>query len=255
MIKMAKLYYRYSAMNAGKSTLAMQVAHNYEEKGGKIVVFKPLIDTKGNKTIVSRIGISRTVDHLLSKEESPIKIIKDIADLDAIIVDEAQFLEPFQIDELYYIAKKMNISVLCFGLRCDFQMQVFPGSARLLAIADSIEEIKTKLKELKKARWEEIEKSGIENEINKEEPRCPNCDSILKKYVYGRVKGEINIPKYYCSKCCYDINFNPMITTLDKLIKYPVNNDPFWNDLLKKILIVLVIKIMRKRLISWKNWF
>ena len=70
---MAKLYYRYSAMNAGKSTLAMQVAHNYEEKGGKIVVFKPLIDTKGNKTIVSRIGISRTVDHLLSKEESPIK--------------------------------------------------------------------------------------------------------------------------------------------------------------------------------------
>ena len=140
---MAKLYYRYSAMNAGKSTLAMQVAHNYEEKGGKIVVFKPLIDTKGNKTIVSRIGISRTVDHLLSKEESPIKIIKDIADLDAIIVDEAQFLEPFQIDELYYIAKKMNISVLCFGLRCDFQMQVFPGSARLLAIADSIEEIKT----------------------------------------------------------------------------------------------------------------
>ena len=73
---MAKLWYRYSAMNAGKSTMAMQVAHNYEELGGKVLVWKPMIDTKGENTIVSRIGITRKVDRLLSEEESPINIIK-----------------------------------------------------------------------------------------------------------------------------------------------------------------------------------
>ncbi len=144
---MAKLYFRYSAMNAGKSTMAMQVAHNYEEQKGTVQVWKPLIDTKGNNKLVSRIGIERKVDYLLSKESSPIKIIKEelkvVESLDAIIVDEAQFLSEEQINELYYISKKFNISVLCFGLRCDFTMKPFPGSARLLAIADSIEELKT----------------------------------------------------------------------------------------------------------------
>ena len=144
---MAKLYFRYSAMNAGKSTMAMQVAHNYEEQNGIVLVWKPLIDTKGDNTIVSRIGIKRKVDYLLSEEASPIQIIKkEIAEkgrVDAIIVDEAQFLNENQINELYYISKKMNIAVLCFGLRCDFTMKPFPGSARLLAIADSIEELKT----------------------------------------------------------------------------------------------------------------
>ena len=144
---MAKLYFRYSAMNAGKSTMAMQVAHNYEEQNGIILVWKPLVDTKGNNMIVSRIGIERKVDHLLSEESSPIQIIKEKKKkkerIDAIIVDEAQFLNENQINELYYISKKMNIAVLCFGLRCDFTMKPFPGSARLLAIADSIEELKT----------------------------------------------------------------------------------------------------------------
>ena len=144
---MAKLYFRYSAMNAGKSTMAMQVAHNYEEQNGIIQVWKPLIDTKGDSTIVSRIGIERKVDHLLSETSSPIEIIKKKLEekerIDAIIVDEAQFLNETQINELYYISKKMNIAVLCFGLRCDFLMKPFPGSARLLAIADSIEELKT----------------------------------------------------------------------------------------------------------------
>ena len=144
---MAKLYFRYSAMNAGKSTMAMQVAHNYEEQKGIVLVWKPLIDTKGNNTIISRIGIERKVDYLLSEETSPLQIIKkeleDKERIDAIIVDEAQFLNETQVNELYYISKKMNIAVLCFGLRCDFTMQPFPGSARLLAIADSIEELKT----------------------------------------------------------------------------------------------------------------
>ena len=144
---MAKLYFRYSAMNAGKTTLAMQVVHNYEEQGGIVEVWKPLIDTKGDDKIVSRLGIERKVDYLLSNEASPLQIIKkelkEKEKIDAIIVDEAQFLNEAQINELYYISKKMDISVLCFGLRCDFTMKSFPGSARLLAIADSIEELKT----------------------------------------------------------------------------------------------------------------
>ena len=144
---MAKLYFRYSAMNAGKTTLAMQVVHNYEEQGGIVEVWKPLIDTKGDDKIVSRLGIERKVDYLLSNEASPLQIIKkelkEKEKIDAIIVDEAQFLNEAQINELYYISKKMDISVLCFGLRCDFTMKPFPGSARLLAIADSIEELKT----------------------------------------------------------------------------------------------------------------
>ncbi|CDF11680.1 thymidine kinase [Mycoplasma sp. CAG:776] len=147
---MAKLWYRYSAMNAGKSTMAMQVAHNYEELEGKVLVWKPMIDTKGEDTIVSRIGITRKVDRLLSEEESPINIIKiklnEKEHIDAIIIDEAQFLTEEQVNELFYISKKFNITILCYGLRCDFQMKPFPGSARLLAIADSIEELKTMCK-------------------------------------------------------------------------------------------------------------
>ena len=133
-------------MNAGKSTMAMQVAHNYEEQNGKVLVWKPQIDTKGDEKIVSRIGIERHVDALLSESSSPLEMVTEELKkgaLDAIIVDEAQFLNENQINELYYISKKLNIAILCFGLRCDFLMKPFPGSARLLAIADSIEELKT----------------------------------------------------------------------------------------------------------------
>lgn len=163
---MAKLYFRYSAMNAGKSTMAMQVAHNYEELGGKVLVWKPKTDTKGDDKLVSRIGLERKVDQVLittkdaekdpsKKPDSPLKIIREVlkkqGKIDAIIVDEAQFLDEQQVNELYYISKKMDISILCYGLRCDFTMKPFPGSARLLAIADSIEELKT-LCECKKSK-------------------------------------------------------------------------------------------------------
>ncbi len=143
----AKLYFRYSAMNAGKSTMAIQVAYNYEEQNRTVLVLKPQIDTKGEDTIISRIGIKRKVDYLLTKDDSVLKIINTELEknhkIDAIIIDEAQFLNEKQVDELYYLSKKLNIAVLCFGLRCDFTMKPFPGSARLLAIADSLEELKT----------------------------------------------------------------------------------------------------------------
>lgn len=147
---MAKLFYRYSAMNAGKSTMAIQVAHNYDELGLKALVWKPSVDTKGNDTITSRVGISRKVDALITPEDSPIEIFKKFQkeneNIDAIIVDEAQFLNEKQVNELYFITKEMNIAIMCYGLRCDFKMNLFPGSLRLLAIADKIEEIKNMCK-------------------------------------------------------------------------------------------------------------
>lgn len=145
---MAKLYFRYGAMNCGKTALLLQVAHNYEERGMRIFLMKPAIDTKGDDKVVSRLGIERTVDARLDAETSVRGMLEHKIDWliyrpDAIIVDEAQFLTPEQVEELYAITKEDDIPVLCYGLRADFKMHGFPGSIRLLEIADDIEEIKT----------------------------------------------------------------------------------------------------------------
>ena len=139
---MSKLYFRYSAMNAGKTTALLQVANNYEERGMNVLLVKPAIDTKGDKKVICRLGVVREVDILL-KEKDTLLSHMDTKKVDAIIVDEAQFLTPKQIDELFYITKTSNIPILCYGLRTDFQMKGFPGASRLLEIADDIEEIKT----------------------------------------------------------------------------------------------------------------
>lgn len=139
---MSKLYFHYGAMNSGKTTALLQVAHNYEEKGMKIILIKPKTDTKGLNKVVSRLGVEREVDILLDKDETIMEHMKPEKP-NAIIVDEAQFLAPKQVDELYYITKEYDIPVLCYGLRCDFQMKGFPGSTRLLEIADDIKELKT----------------------------------------------------------------------------------------------------------------
>lgn len=139
---MSKLYYRYGAMGSGKTAALLQVKYNYEQKGMKVLLIKPLIDTKGANTVVSRIGISAPVDILLGSDETLMsKMIPEKPN--AIIVDEAQFLTPAQVDELYLMTKMYDISVLAYGLRADFQMKGFPGSTRLLEIADDIEELKT----------------------------------------------------------------------------------------------------------------
>ena len=139
---MSKLYFRYGAMSSGKSAALLQVAHNYEQKGMSVVLIKPAIDTKAENKISSRIGIEREVDILLAETDRIIDKIDQVKP-NAIIIDEAQFLTAAQVDELYIITKKYNIPVLCYGLRCDFQMNPFDGSARLLQIADDIEELKT----------------------------------------------------------------------------------------------------------------
>ncbi len=146
---MAKLYFRYGSMNCGKSTAIIQVAYNYEEQGFKILLLKSSLDTKGNNQIMNRSNLSRQVDVLLPPNESVYQYLTN--NIAAILVDEAQFLSPKQVDELYEISKLKDIPVICYGLRCDFTMHGFPGSTRLLEIADTIEELKNICKCGKKA--------------------------------------------------------------------------------------------------------
>ena len=153
---MAKLYFRYGAMNSGKTTMLLQTAHNYEEQGMKIIIIKPMVDTKGEDKVVSRLGVERTVDIRLTEQDSIMDSIYKTYEHNAfkpnaIIVDEAQFLQPFQVDELFELTKTFDIPVLAYGLRCDFRMLGFPGATRLLEIADDITELKTICKCGKKA--------------------------------------------------------------------------------------------------------
>ncbi|MDD2434850.1 MAG: thymidine kinase [Bacilli bacterium] len=142
---MAKLYFRYGAMNSGKSTSLMQVAYNYEERGQKVIVIKSIIDTKGDKCLVSRIGLKREVDILLKEKDEIFSKGKQFKKdkIACILVDEAQFLNPDQVFDLYKISKIYDIPVICYGLRSDFKTNGFPGSLRLLEIADELEELVT----------------------------------------------------------------------------------------------------------------
>ena len=144
---MSKLYFRYGAMNSGKSTHLMQVAYNYEERGMKVILVKPFTDTKGGEKLVSRLGVERKVDFVIYEDDNifeKIKRYKEInGDVHCILVDEVQFLKSSQIDNLFEIAVVLDIPVICYGLRTDFKMQGFEGSIRLLLLAHSIEEMKT----------------------------------------------------------------------------------------------------------------
>ncbi|MDR3152529.1 MAG: thymidine kinase [Bifidobacteriaceae bacterium] len=143
---MAKFFFRYGSMNSGKSTMLIQVAHNYSETGQRAIIIKPSIDTK-EKGIHSRIGISKPVDIYISENDDIAKRIKDFYSkehFDAIMVDEVQFLTPKQVEDLYKITIEMSVPVMAYGLRTDFRGQSFPGAARALDLANVIEEIRTK---------------------------------------------------------------------------------------------------------------
>ena len=139
---MSKLYFRYGAMNSGKTTLLLQVAHNYEERVMIVVILKPGIDTKGNDKIVTRIGLKRKVDHLIASDEKLSTYLDTLKnDIACILVDESQFLTIDQVDELIMNAKLKNKPVICYGLRCVFISMAFPGSLRLFEVADVLEEL------------------------------------------------------------------------------------------------------------------
>ena len=151
---MNKLYYRYGAMNSGKTTLLLQVAHNYEERGMKVLILKPKIDTKGDQYIVTRIGLKRKVDHLIEENEKLEDYLKSIDDdIECILVDESQFLTKEQVDDLYKFTKLKDTSVICYGLRSDFKTNAFPGSLRLFELADIMEELYTTCRCGKRAKF------------------------------------------------------------------------------------------------------
>lgn len=187
---MSKLYFRYGAMNCGKSTNLLQVAHNYEERGMNVIIIKPKTDTKGGNKVVSRLGVTREVDLYLDHNENIYDIvenwIKNKGKVDCILVDEVQFFKKYQIDQLFSIAVKLDIPVICYGLRTDFQMNGFEGSERLLLLAHSIEELKTICTCGKKALLNgrmingqfvfEGEQIAIDKENNIEyQSLCPKC--------------------------------------------------------------------------------
>ncbi len=137
-----KLYYKYGAMNSGKTMEILRTAHNYEENGFKVILVKPSSDKKGNRNIVSRIGSSREVDYLVLENELVSELIKNDTPK-VILADEAQFFTKEQIEDLWLLTKEKDIKVFCYGIKTDFQTNSFPGSKRLFELADKIEEITT----------------------------------------------------------------------------------------------------------------
>jgi thymidine kinase len=144
---MAKLYFYYSAMNAGKSTMLLQSAYNYNERGMDTIIFTPAIDQRsGSNKVSSRIGLSAnavTFDGESNLFEYVNNAKPAIPKLSCILVDEAQFLLKEQVWQLSDIVDQLNLPVLAFGLRSDFQGEPFPGSLALLVLADNIVELKT----------------------------------------------------------------------------------------------------------------
>ncbi|MEP3431019.1 MAG: thymidine kinase [Roseibium sp.] len=143
---MAKLYFNYSTMNAGKSTVLLQAAYNYQERGMKTLLLTAAFDDRAGKgQIASRIGLSAEADVFSSKDNvfEHIKNAQKNQQVDAVLVDEAQFLTEEQVWQLANTADQLRVPVMCFGLRTDFQGKLFPGSAALLAFSDNLKEIKT----------------------------------------------------------------------------------------------------------------
>ena len=143
---MAKLYFNYSSMNAGKSTMLLQANHNYMERGMNPVIYTSNLDSRfGKGEIVSRIGLkskSNTFD-IKTDIYDDILTFKENNLIDCVLIDEAQFLTKNQVDQLGKIVDELNIPVLAFGIRTDFQGNLFEGSKYLLAWADNLKEIKT----------------------------------------------------------------------------------------------------------------
>lgn len=146
-LAMAKLYFNYSAMNAGKSTILLQASHNYVERGMDTMKLTARLDDREGRTgvIASRIGISDDADKFAEGDDllGLVRARHQAAPINCVLVDEAQFLTKDQVWQLASVADDLGIPVMCYGLRTDFQGELFPGSATLLAVADNLREIRT----------------------------------------------------------------------------------------------------------------
>jgi thymidine kinase len=143
---MAKLYFSYAAMNAGKSTILLQASHNYRERGMRTLLFTSThYAENGIGVIASRLGISEEAEVFNEGDDLYTRIADHTQEskVDCVFIDEAQFLSTAQVWQLARVSDRLNIPVMCFGLRTDFQGKLFPGSSELLAIADELREIRT----------------------------------------------------------------------------------------------------------------
>lgn len=143
---MAKLYFHYSTMNAGKSTLLLQAAYNYQERGMQTYLLTARVDDRaGGGRIASRIGIGQDADAFGVQDDlfALIAARTRAADLACVFVDEAQFLQEPQVWQLARVVDDLGVPVMCYGLRVDFRGVLFPGSAALLALADDMREVRT----------------------------------------------------------------------------------------------------------------
>ena len=145
-VPMAQLYFYYAAMNAGKSTTLLQSAHNYRERGMRPLIFAPSVDDRfGLGKVASRIGLEAAAATFGPEDDLFASVREALAGgpVHCVLIDEAQFLTPAQVDQLCEVCDREKIPVLAYGLRTDFRGDLFPGSARLLAVADNVVEIKT----------------------------------------------------------------------------------------------------------------
>lgn len=193
---MAKMYFRYGAMNCGKTTALLQVAHNYEEQGMKILLIKPSKDKKAGSKVSSRIGLEREVDLLLMPEETIKQNLLNgtinFDNLNCILVDEAQFLSKEQVNELWVISKLCDIPVICYGLKTNFKGDLFEGSKAIIEKVDTLEEASTICKCGNKARFNARLENGVYVTMGEEvaidgidatyEPVCGKCyiQKVLK---------------------------------------------------------------------------
>lgn len=199
---MAKLYFRYGAMNSGKSTALMQVAYNYEERGMRVLILKPSIDTKGDDRLLSRLGVSRKVDALVTPDMDVFALVREAAangpgPLSCVLTDESQFFTPAQAEQLFMVTFELNIPVISYGLRTDFSLKGFPGSTRLLELAHAIEEMKTICTCGRKATCNgrkvngefvfEGEQVAIDQQNNVEyQSLCPQCYFQARKAFFAK---------------------------------------------------------------------
>ena len=137
---MAKLYFRYGAMGSSKTANALMVAYNYKERGKRVLLAKPKLDTREMGVLHSRIGLEQPCIYVEELVEMP---LEKLDSYDCVIVHEAQFCKKEDVEFFTYLVDKLDIPVICYGLRTDFQMNLFEGSMWLLAWADKIEELKT----------------------------------------------------------------------------------------------------------------
>ena len=149
---MAKLYFRYGAMNSGKSTALLQAAYNYLERGQQVLLAKPTLDVKGDRSIVSRLGVERSVDFTVGPVDDLLELFfahraqvlaRTGSTVACLLMDEAQFLSEGQVDDLLRIVVVQDVPVLAYGIRTDFRTVAFPGSRRLLEVAHVLEELRT----------------------------------------------------------------------------------------------------------------